>query len=63
MDKITVIYVPEKRRLTFFRNGKLQGGLSGKIAEDRFYAISKEVEQSDILKSISHGVKAKTKEV
>ncbi|HLO59019.1 MAG TPA: hypothetical protein VK172_14920 [Lentimicrobium sp.] len=63
MVKLTVIYIPEKRRLTFFKDGRMMGGLCGQIAEQRFNAIKEQVEASDILKSLIHGTEAKTKKV
>jgi hypothetical protein len=63
MDKITVIYMPERLKLTFFRNGRMIGGLVGQIAEQRFLAIKQEVERIDILKTITNGHETKAEKV
>lgn len=63
MPQITIIYDPDRRNLTIFRDGRIMGGMSGKIAEDRYLAIKAEVECSDIFNLTQNGHKAKTPEV
>lgn len=63
MPVITLIYDPDRRNLTFFRDGRIIGGMSGQIAEDRYLAIKNEIECSDIIKLTQNGHKAKTPEV
>ncbi|MBN1187011.1 MAG: hypothetical protein JXB49_32335 [Bacteroidales bacterium] len=63
MDTITITYNSERRKLVFFRNGKMVAGMVGQIAEQRYHAIKHEYEQTDLLNKINHGHKAKTPEV
>lgn len=64
MKHFKIQYDPEKKKLEVFFNGKLQGGMIGKIAEDRFNALEIEIKKLDKLNKIAfNGHKTKTSKV
>jgi len=65
LEHIDFEYDHERQSLKFFINGKLRGGMIGKLATARFKAIEAEVKNVDriISKSYNDGHKTKTPKI
>jgi hypothetical protein len=63
MKHYAITYDADRRKLTIYHNGKVLGGMIGKIAEQRFQVLKAEIEKVDMVKIPTYGHKAKTPKV